>query len=272
MVAHLEPPGSLQHRLLELLEGALKFGRRHRPRDQLLERCERELRLRRLVRCSGCLRLAWQSCSSSTCYASHTKFLTGSGTAPFVATYLIAVTGNRLAPAIYITIIAFVALVAALLMPETAGSALDGEIGWSCAPYLRTELSRVAKSQRGYQETDRDEGRDASTNPAREPSTLLAVALLAQWALGGLPCGAYMARRRSKQSSDNAREVRIVMKPTLECNLRNLQVRILQKPARALHAEPLPVAGWAETHVAPEPTLELAPTNAKGLAQLLDRL
>ena len=68
------------------------------------------------------------------------------GTAPFVATYLIAVTGNRLAPAIYITIIAFVALVAALLMPETAGAALDGETGSSCAPFPKAELRRVAES------------------------------------------------------------------------------------------------------------------------------
>ncbi|MDC8786520.1 hypothetical protein PRZ01_15125, partial [Paucibacter sp. hw1] len=37
-----------------------------------------ELRLRRLVRRSGGFCLAWHSCSLSTCYASHTKFLTGS--------------------------------------------------------------------------------------------------------------------------------------------------------------------------------------------------
>lgn len=43
------------------------------------------------------------------------------GTAPFVATWLIASTGNRLAPAIYITIVAAVAFVVALLTPETAG-------------------------------------------------------------------------------------------------------------------------------------------------------
>lgn len=43
------------------------------------------------------------------------------GTAPFVATYLIAVTDNRLAPAIYITIIAIIAFVVSLMTPETAG-------------------------------------------------------------------------------------------------------------------------------------------------------
>lgn len=47
------------------------------------------------------------------------------GTAPFVATYLIAVTDNRLAPAIYITIVAVGAFMVALLTPETAGCTLD---------------------------------------------------------------------------------------------------------------------------------------------------
>ena len=47
------------------------------------------------------------------------------GTAPLVATYLIAVTGNKLAPAYYIAAIAAVALVAAWRMPETAGRSLD---------------------------------------------------------------------------------------------------------------------------------------------------
>lgn len=43
------------------------------------------------------------------------------GTAPFVATGLIALTDNRLAPAIYITIVAVIAFVVSLLTPETAG-------------------------------------------------------------------------------------------------------------------------------------------------------
>ncbi|MGY4858619.1 MFS transporter [Cryobacterium sp. AP23] len=46
------------------------------------------------------------------------------GTAPFVATALIAATGNNLAPAIYLTVIAAGALVAALLLPETSGRTL----------------------------------------------------------------------------------------------------------------------------------------------------
>src|SRR5690606_19075589 len=43
------------------------------------------------------------------------------GTAPFVATYLISITDNQLAPAIYITIVAVIALLVSLLSPETAG-------------------------------------------------------------------------------------------------------------------------------------------------------
>lgn len=43
------------------------------------------------------------------------------GTAPFVATYLISVTNNHLAPAIYITVVAVIAFFVSLLTPETAG-------------------------------------------------------------------------------------------------------------------------------------------------------
>jgi MHS family proline/betaine transporter-like MFS transporter len=49
------------------------------------------------------------------------------GTAPFVATFLIATTGNKLAPAAYITAVAVGAFVAALLIPETAGRTLDSD-------------------------------------------------------------------------------------------------------------------------------------------------
>lgn len=52
------------------------------------------------------------------------------GTAPFVATWLIAATDNRIAPAIYITVVAAVAFAVALLTPETAGRpfhAAEGE-------------------------------------------------------------------------------------------------------------------------------------------------
>ncbi len=48
------------------------------------------------------------------------------GTAPFVATWLIASTGDRLAPAIYITVIAVVAFIVTLLSPETAGRPFRG--------------------------------------------------------------------------------------------------------------------------------------------------
>lgn len=43
------------------------------------------------------------------------------GTAPFLATWMIAETGNKLAPAYYITGIALIALIVALMTPETAG-------------------------------------------------------------------------------------------------------------------------------------------------------
>ncbi|GAB4100646.1 MFS transporter [Sinomonas halotolerans] len=48
------------------------------------------------------------------------------GTAPFVATWLIASTGNSMAPALYLTAVAAGALLAAWLLPETAHRPLDG--------------------------------------------------------------------------------------------------------------------------------------------------
>ncbi len=48
------------------------------------------------------------------------------GTAPFVATWLIASTGDRLAPAIYITVIAVIAFIVTLFSPETAGRPFRG--------------------------------------------------------------------------------------------------------------------------------------------------
>ncbi|REG44555.1 MFS transporter (plasmid) [Paracoccus versutus] len=48
------------------------------------------------------------------------------GTAPFVATWLIASTGDRLAPAIYITVIAVIAFIVTLISPETAGRPFRG--------------------------------------------------------------------------------------------------------------------------------------------------
>lgn len=49
------------------------------------------------------------------------------GTAPFVATWLIAATDNRLAPAIYIAAVAVIALIVASLTPETAGRPFDAD-------------------------------------------------------------------------------------------------------------------------------------------------
>lgn len=46
------------------------------------------------------------------------------GTAPFVATWLISVTHTRLAPAIYLTVIAAAALVAMLFARDNAGEEL----------------------------------------------------------------------------------------------------------------------------------------------------
>lgn len=51
------------------------------------------------------------------------------GTAPFVATLLIAQTGNHLAPAFYIIVIAVVALIAAISLPETSRRPLAQEVG-----------------------------------------------------------------------------------------------------------------------------------------------
>lgn len=47
------------------------------------------------------------------------------GTAPFVATWLVAATGNRLSPAIYLTVIAVLAFAAAATLPESAGRSLS---------------------------------------------------------------------------------------------------------------------------------------------------
>lgn len=49
------------------------------------------------------------------------------GTAPFVATYLIAQTGNRMAPAIYLTVVAVVALIATAFMKETNSRSFQEE-------------------------------------------------------------------------------------------------------------------------------------------------
>lgn len=62
------------------------------------------------------------------------------GTAPYIATWLIEATGNPIAPAIYLTIIAGGAFLATTLMPETAGrqlgAGLDDEPITSAIPVL----------------------------------------------------------------------------------------------------------------------------------------
>lgn len=50
------------------------------------------------------------------------------GTAPYIATWLIEVTGNPLSPAIYLTVIAAGAFIATTLMPETAGRRLGAGV------------------------------------------------------------------------------------------------------------------------------------------------
>lgn len=49
------------------------------------------------------------------------------GTAPFMATWLVSTTGNQLAPAMYMTVVAVVSFAAAAALRETAGRPLDGE-------------------------------------------------------------------------------------------------------------------------------------------------
>ena len=51
------------------------------------------------------------------------------GTAPFMATFLIAQTGNRMVPAVYLTAIALGAVIAAIMLPETAGRDFAQEDG-----------------------------------------------------------------------------------------------------------------------------------------------
>ncbi|HEY4534663.1 MAG TPA: MFS transporter [Enteractinococcus sp.] len=72
------------------------------------------------------------------------------GTAPYVATWLIDVTGNPISPAIYLTVIAVGAFLATTLMPETAGrqlgSGLDDEPITSSVPILPAN-SRIKPSK-----------------------------------------------------------------------------------------------------------------------------
>lgn len=64
-----------------------------------------------------------RSTASGICY--NITYAVFGGTAPFVATWLVAATGNSISPAIYVASVAALAfLVATFLMPETAGHPL----------------------------------------------------------------------------------------------------------------------------------------------------
>lgn len=62
------------------------------------------------------------------------------GTAPLMATWLVSATGNQLAPAIYVTVVAVVSLAAAAALRETAGRRLDGDAS-SAASWMRHEAA-----------------------------------------------------------------------------------------------------------------------------------
>ncbi|WP_043058782.1 MFS transporter [Enteractinococcus helveticum] len=72
------------------------------------------------------------------------------GTAPYIATWLIDVTGNPISPAIYLTVVAAGAFIATTLMPETAGrqlgAGLDDEPITSAIPVLPAD-SKVKPSK-----------------------------------------------------------------------------------------------------------------------------
>ena len=72
------------------------------------------------------------------------------GTAPYIATWLIDVTGNPISPAIYLTAVAAAAFLATTLMPETAGrqlgAGLDDEPITSAIPVLPAD-SKVKPSK-----------------------------------------------------------------------------------------------------------------------------
>jgi hypothetical protein len=82
VMAQLAAQRTLDERLLERHRSVLNRLGRHRALDDLVNQFLRDLRQRR--RLGGYRRilrfcLAWHTCSCSSCYASHTKFRTGSG-------------------------------------------------------------------------------------------------------------------------------------------------------------------------------------------------
>jgi len=74
--------GPLKQGFLELIKQPLNLPCCHGAGHELVEPLTWNLQLRCLVRRSGAFGLAWHSCSSLTCYASNTKFLTGSWPPP----------------------------------------------------------------------------------------------------------------------------------------------------------------------------------------------
>jgi acetyl esterase/lipase len=78
---HLRAHHTLQHSFLELIKHALDSPGRRRPGHEPVKQLGGNVRLSRLVRRGDRHLLEWHSCSLSTCYALHTKFLTGSAMA-----------------------------------------------------------------------------------------------------------------------------------------------------------------------------------------------
>ena len=76
------------------------------------------------------------------------------GTAPFMATFLIAMTGNRMAPAIYLTAIALGAVIAAIMIPETAGRDFAQEDGNAAAVNGSKESEQGSASGTPSQKAD----------------------------------------------------------------------------------------------------------------------
>lgn len=88
------------------------------------------------------------------------------GTAPFMATWLIDLTGSEIAPAIYLTVIAVGAFCATLLMPETSGRQLgigvdEGAIT-SSIPVVRRRAEPA--QQAPQQEQQEAAGREVQPN------------------------------------------------------------------------------------------------------------
>src|SRR5688572_12365596 len=64
--------------------------------------------------------------------------------------------------------------------------------------------------------------------------------------------------------------MRAALKTTLERDFRNLEIRVLQQPVRAFHAQPLPILGGTEADVLVEPALELPATDLQSTRNARD--